>query len=241
MSRDASRPLYGREAGGAQRVPDCKQAVKATLPKGCSSDKICLLRRAEHHLGWLVELFMRSTGRPRCSLVLCRCYILSSRGVTYEDYGVVAWCSMVQMMVVQRQGRGTGVSSVLQDFCHGQGCWRTFEGLEAQKKLLAAQHLQDSMPMDAMNPSAFFFSICSWGIRVCCEAPISTPSNKDDLSLSAPPRIIYRPRPDEPKRSLLNGQQLKHSVKVAFHPHQCGRHCRLTLHASLHHSLFRGL
>ena len=77
------------------------KVVKATLPKGCSLDKVCFLRRVECHHNYLLELSMSSTGRPRHFLVLCRWFLLSGRGVINEkQHRVVAWCSMVQMVVL---------------------------------------------------------------------------------------------------------------------------------------------
>ena len=103
-------------------------------------------------------------------------------------------------------------------FCYGQGCWRSFEGLEGQSKLLAAEHLRYSMPMDVINPSAYFMSIITKVARGSSRAvPLSTPSIMDDLHLPAQLGMIYRPRPDEPQRSPLNGRgQAQHGRKVPF-------------------------
>ena len=97
-------------------------------------------------------------------------------------------------------GGSQGCPLCFRDANHGQGCWRTFEGLEAQSKLLAAERLQDNIPRDTINPSAYFMSMMTKVMSGGHNMPISTPSIKeiiDDPCFSALPGTIHMFRLNE--------------------------------------------
>ena len=135
--------------------------------------------------------------------------------------------------------RGVGGSEswtlCFRDGCHGQGCWRTFEALEAQSKLLAAELLQDNLPRDAINPSAYFMSMMTKVMSGGRNMPISTPSIKDDPCLSALPGTIYMPRlnklqgsPPNDRRQPQHGKKvLPIQINAAVNCNGSNPHCRL--------------
>ena len=156
-------------------------------------------------------------------------------------------------------GGAQGCPLCFRDGCHGQGCWRTFEVLAAQSKLLAAELLRDNLPRDAINPSAYFMSMMTKVMSGSHNMPISTPSIKDDQCLSALPGAIYMPRLNELQDSPPDDRrQPQHGKKVPIihinaavtcngnTPHQklaprwrCAAHARITgfFGVGVHHLL----
>ena len=132
-------------------------------------------------------------------------------------------------------GGSQGCPLCFRDANHGQGCWRTFEGLEAQSTLLAAERLQDNIPRDTINPSAYFMSMMTKVMSGGHNMPISTPSIKDDPCFSALPGTIHMFRLNELQDSPPNDRrQPQYGKKVlpiqthaAVNCNGNNPHCRL--------------